>query len=77
MVRCVFSESNIKWNKKVKIVKKVKNIPVYKNSFKNIKLTAIKENKKLIPAIFLKYNLFFIPSIVFNVKAKINRQKEG
>lgn len=77
MVRCVFSESNIKWNKKVKIVKKVKNIPVYKNSFKNIKLTAIKENKKLIPAIFLKYNLFFISSIVFNVKAKINRQKEG
>lgn len=77
MVRGVFPNPHIKWKNKVYIVKKTKNISVYENSFRNIGLSDIRENPKLVPAIFLKYNLTFIASIMLDIKAKINGQKEG
>lgn len=76
MVRNVFASSDLNWRCKIKILKETKNKDIYQKAFKNISINDIKNSKKLIPALFLKRNMIFIPAIVFDIKAKINRKKE-
>lgn len=75
MVRGVFARKNLSLKSKLKIVKKTKNISVYQNAIKRLSFSDVKK-LAFIPGIFLKYNFYLIPTMIFQLKSCINSKNE-
>lgn len=77
MVRNLFADSSLNWKCKLSILKEVKDKKIYQKAFKHVSINDVKEYKKLIPVLFLKNNIFLIPAVMFDVKARFNRRNEN